>query len=88
MSLPNGIARPRHGRPPKAANELRNRRVVTFVTAGEFEDLEQIALRSDRSLSFVVHRMIATQLNGTADPRTSPEPGEPTMERHEPGEGE
>jgi hypothetical protein len=37
--------------------------VVTFVTERELESLERIAQDEDRSLSAVVHRIIAQHLN-------------------------
>jgi hypothetical protein len=36
--------------------------VVTFVTGAEHAQLEQLSLKEVRSLWFIVHRMIATQL--------------------------
>ena len=46
--------------------EARARRVVTFVTERELESLEQIAHEEDRSLSAVVHRIVAQHLNNIA----------------------
>jgi hypothetical protein len=62
-------ARPARGRPRKEADKRRTRRIVTFVTEAECAQLQQLVLTSDRSLSFVVHRMIAEQLKAS-------EPGE------------
>lgn len=56
----------RRGRPRRSQEEARSQRVVTFVTKAELEDLEQIAQREDRSLSAVVHRMIAGHLRNRA----------------------
>lgn len=55
-------ARPRRGRPSRAPDEARSHRVVTFVTPWEFAGLEQIAQDEERSLSAVVHRIIAHHL--------------------------
>ena len=52
----------RRGRPRRTPAEARSNRVVTFVTARELEDLEQITREEDRSLSAVVHRIIAQHL--------------------------
>ena len=54
--------RPRSGRPTRASDEARSHRVVTFVTTWEQEGLEQIAQEEERSLSAVVHRIIAYYL--------------------------
>lgn len=62
------MATPRHGRPEKNPSARRDRRVVTFVTEAEHEQLVRLALRDDRSLSFVIHRMIAMHLAGTRTP--------------------
>lgn len=51
--------RPRRGRPARVPEEARSNRVVTFVTGRELEALEHIAQEEDRSLSAVVHRIIA-----------------------------
>jgi len=54
--------KPRRGRPRRVPEEARSNRVVTFVTGRELESLEQIAQEEDRSLSAVVHRIIAQHL--------------------------
>ena len=56
------VERPRRGRPTGASDEARSNRVVTFVTDWELEGLEQIAQEEERSLSAVVHRIIAQYL--------------------------
>ena len=58
--------RSRRGRPRRLQEEARSQRVVTFVTEAELEDLEQISQREDRSLSAVVHRIIAGHLRKRA----------------------
>jgi hypothetical protein len=49
-------------RPSHVADRRRDKRVVTFVTGAEHAQLEQLSLKEVRSLWFIVHRMIATQL--------------------------
>lgn len=73
-----------HERMSKTAGDRRSQRVVTFVTDAELEVLEEIASRSDRSLSFVVHRMIAAQLRSIARSRTGARDDPSDMSRHEP----
>lgn len=48
----------RPGRPRLSPEEARSNRVVTFVTDRQLKALEQIAREEDRSLSFVVCRII------------------------------
>ena len=52
----------KRGRPHKISAEARCKRVVTFVTELEEERLKDFAIDEDRSLSFVVHRIIAQGL--------------------------
>ena len=52
----------RWGRPPGPPETARSHRVVTFVTRGELEKLEEIAEREDRSLSAVTHRLLSRAL--------------------------
>ena len=54
--------RPRRGRASRAPGEARSNRIVTFVTDWELKDLAQIAYEKDRSLSSLVHRIIAQHL--------------------------
>ena len=56
------VGRSKRGRPARPVEEARSHRVVTFVTARELEGLEQIAQAEDRSLSAVVHRIVARHL--------------------------
>lgn len=55
----------RRGRPSQVPDAARSKRAVTFVTERELEGLEQIAQEEDRSLSAVVHRIIAQYLKNT-----------------------
>ena len=57
-----GTTRLKRGRPSQSLEKARSNRVVTFVTNSELEKLEQIAWEEDRSLSAVVHRIIAQHL--------------------------
>jgi len=52
----------RFGRPPKPAETVRSERVVSFVTPGEFQQLEKISDRRGVSLSAVIHSMVARSL--------------------------
>ena len=49
---------PRRGRPKSPPAVARPNRIVTFVTDGEMELLEQAALAEDRSMASLVHRII------------------------------
>ena len=63
MRLKPGEPRSRkRGRPHKKSAAARCKRVVTFVTELEEERLKDLAIDEDRSLSFVVHRIIAQGL--------------------------
>ena len=57
-----GTPHRKRGRPAREVDVRRDRRVVTFVTGSEYARLQQLALQEDRSLSFIVHRLIASQL--------------------------
>ena len=59
---PRVTKRAKRGRPSEAQEKARSKRVVTFVTERELECLEQIADKEDRSLSAVVHRILAQHL--------------------------
>ena len=52
----------RGGRPRRTVKEARSHRVVTFVTAGQMVDLDEIAQEEGRSRSDVIHRIIAQHL--------------------------
>lgn len=58
-----GAARPTRGRPRIDAGKRRERRIVTFVTEVEFEQLSRLAADSERSLSYVAHHLIVKQLS-------------------------
>ena len=58
----------RGGRLRISAETRRPHRVVTFVTDAELEQLEDLASRHERSLSAIVHRMIAAQIKRGIDP--------------------
>lgn len=62
----------RRGRPRKTVGTRRTHRVVTFVTDVERTQLERLALQSDRSMSFIVYRMIARQLDQVPLGRAGP----------------
>ena len=52
----------RRGRPPGPSGSVRPHRVVTFVTTSEFERLSEIADVSGKSLSVIVHDLVALGL--------------------------
>jgi len=58
----HGTRKHRWGRPPGPPETARPHRVVTFVTRGELEKLEDIAEREERSLSAVTHRLLSRAL--------------------------
>ena len=51
--------KPRQGHPHVPAQMARPNRVVTFVTDQELQSLKQTVIEEDRSLAYVVHRIIA-----------------------------
>jgi len=53
----------RFGRPKKPAETVRSERVVSFVTAGELEQLEDISRQRGVSLSAVIHSMVVRSLD-------------------------
>ena len=52
------------GRPTRDSEKARNNRVVTFVTNSEREKLYRIAEQEDRSVSWIVHRVLSEFLKG------------------------
>jgi len=58
MTSPISSSRPKRGRPKIAKNLSRPHRIVTFVTDRERELLERVAIKEDRSMAAVVHRII------------------------------
>ena len=54
--------RRRLGRPPQSPETVRGKRVITFVTDVEYEKLERLAERNDRSLSAVVYEILSPAL--------------------------
>ena len=51
------------GRPPKAPDEARSRRTVTFLTEGEYRKLENIARRNNLSISSAAHHLLLQSIN-------------------------
>ena len=51
------------GRPRRPRQDVRSKRVVTFLTETELQHLEDLAMNQDRSLSSVVHRIVTLYLN-------------------------
>jgi len=54
--------RQRFGRPRQNPEDVRSKRIATFVTMGELAKLERIAEKERISLSAVVYRMISNCL--------------------------
>ena len=54
------------GRPRRPRQDVRSKRVVTFLTESELQRLEDLAVYQDRSLSSVVHRIVTLYLNQTS----------------------
>ena len=52
------------GRPARDSEKTRNNRVVTFVTNSEREKLYRIAEQEERSVSWIVHRVLSEFLKG------------------------
>jgi len=53
----------RLGRPPKPAEIVRSKRIVSFVTPSELEALEKISDHRGVSLSAVIHSMVVRSLD-------------------------
>jgi hypothetical protein len=51
------------GRPRLPSQDARSNRLVTFVTDQELEYLSQITIDEERSMAFVIHRLIAAHIN-------------------------
>ena len=60
--VPRSSGRLCQGRPARAPETVRSKRVVTFVTDAEFKQLETIAWQEERSLSAVVYRILSAHL--------------------------
>lgn len=58
----DNAGRRRRGRPPTSPDRARSHRVVTFVTEAEYLQLEEIAVREDRSLASVLYRIVSKHL--------------------------
>ena len=52
----------RMGRPPLPAEEVRCKRVVTFVTRPEMKQLEELAIGNSDTLSSLCYRIISEHL--------------------------
>jgi len=53
------------GRPPLGKDEVRNARIVTFVTRGQMAQLNKLKQERDVSLSTLCHSIIADYLGQT-----------------------
>ena len=54
--------RRRLGRPPKTRDEVRSKRVVSFITRGEIDTLSDLADIRGESVSTVVHQILRSAL--------------------------
>lgn len=54
--------RRRLGRPPKPPDEVRSRRVVSFVTRDQFNSLVTMAENRGESVSAAIHRILSSNL--------------------------
>jgi hypothetical protein len=52
-----------YGRPPLAPEDVRNNRVVTFVTREELQQLQQLTRKQNESLSALCHHILSDYLN-------------------------
>jgi hypothetical protein len=56
------LKRSKFGRPPLAPENLRNNRVVTFVTNAELQQLNELISVQNASLSSLCHRILSDYL--------------------------
>ena len=61
----------RRGRPPDPPETARSHRAVTYLTGAELEALTRVADREGKSLSAIIHEILASALN-RADSGISP----------------
>ena len=61
MSQPTRVSL-RRGRPALPAGRCRCRRVVTFLTDGEYNALHALAEEKEQSLSAICHRLLSDAL--------------------------
>jgi hypothetical protein len=71
MAMP-GKRISKRGRPPGPVDAVRPRRIVSYVTNAEFSALTRAADREAKSLSAIVHEILAQALDG---PRGKSTPG-------------
>ena len=58
----------KRGRPPSPPEVSRSERVVTFVTAKEFEQINDLAQAEDKPLSLTVYTMLREHLARQSGP--------------------
>ena len=63
MNHDSSHPRPTRGRPTAAPGTARRNRIVSFVTDRERELLDEICQKEERSMAFVVHRIIKTHFD-------------------------
>jgi hypothetical protein len=59
-------AKKRFGRPPLPSSKARNKRIVTFVTARELDELKAIAGRECASLSSTMYELLKLGIKKTS----------------------
>ena len=52
------------GRPRLPSQDARSNRLVTFVTDQELEHLKQITINEERSMAFIIHRIVSAHIRG------------------------
>ena len=50
------------GRPRLPSQDARSNRLVTFVTDQELEYLKQITINEERSMAFIIHRIVSAHI--------------------------
>ena len=60
----NGTKNPKKqiGRPRLPSQDARSNRLVTFVTDQELDYLKQITINEERSMAFIIHRIVSAYL--------------------------
>lgn len=61
----------RRGRPPRAPETARSHRAVTYLTGAELDALTRVADREGKSLSALIHEILASALD-RAEPGSTP----------------
>ena len=57
------------GRPPLPRSKARNKRIVTFVTEHELDELKALAAKDFASLSYTMYRLLKIGIRETSETR-------------------